>query len=93
MTDWFTNVLFLLCTFDVKFTSFAGSKTHSLGISFPHGMKKESRTVTFDNGLIFCFHIFHYYRNHLFRSHFFKFYMTNHLLILQLFTIVLTKYC
>jgi hypothetical protein len=29
---------------------FPGSKSHSLGISFPHGMKKESRTVTFDNG-------------------------------------------
>uniref|UniRef100_A0A8W8HR98 TFIIB-type domain-containing protein n=1 Tax=Magallana gigas TaxID=29159 RepID=A0A8W8HR98_MAGGI len=33
-----------------QFVSTDGSKSHSLGISFPHGMKKESRTVTFDNG-------------------------------------------
>ncbi|XP_078313110.1 transcription factor IIIB 90 kDa subunit-like [Crassostrea virginica] len=33
-----------------QFVSSDGSKSHSLGISFPHGMKKESRTVTFDNG-------------------------------------------
>ncbi|XP_062596973.1 transcription factor IIIB 90 kDa subunit-like [Saccostrea cucullata] len=33
-----------------QFVSTDGSKSHSLGISFPHGMKRESRTVTFDNG-------------------------------------------
>ncbi|KAK3093671.1 hypothetical protein FSP39_018726 [Pinctada imbricata] len=32
-----------------QFVSSDGTKSHSLGISFPHGMKKESRTVTLDN--------------------------------------------
>lgn len=33
-----------------QFVSSDGMKSHSLGISFPRGMKKESRTVTFENG-------------------------------------------
>ncbi|XP_033734638.1 transcription factor IIIB 90 kDa subunit-like isoform X2 [Pecten maximus] len=32
-----------------QFVSSDGMKTHSLGISFPRGMKRESRTVTFEN--------------------------------------------
>lgn len=82
MIDWFTNVLFLLCIFDVKFIFFVGLKFYFLGISFFYGMKKELRIVIFDNGLIFCFYIFYYYRNYLFRFYFFLFYMINYLLIL-----------
>ncbi|XP_060068926.1 transcription factor IIIB 90 kDa subunit-like [Ylistrum balloti] len=33
-----------------QFVSSDGMKAHSLGISFPRGMKRESRTVTFENG-------------------------------------------
>ncbi|XP_071151346.1 transcription factor IIIB 90 kDa subunit-like [Mytilus edulis] len=33
-----------------QFVSSDGSKPHSLGINFPHGIKRESRTVTYENG-------------------------------------------
>lgn len=33
-----------------QFVSSDGTKPHSLGINFPHGIKRESRTVTYENG-------------------------------------------
>ena len=45
--------IYIYITVHIHNYSFSGSKSHSLGISFPHGMKKESRTVTFDNGTFF----------------------------------------